>query len=253
MKIIKFLIGIVLFFVVVVLAINLVGGQVLASSLSDVMGAPVKVRNLSLNVFKQQLGIYGIKIKNTEGFEEDAMLKIPEVYVDLNLATIFTGKIVAEEIRLNLEHVTLERNRAGKYNLLDLKPLKKGEESPSEDEKPTEKPDTKPKKEKKPGFFSVRIDQVLLNVGKARYVDYSKPEVATKEFDIGIKNTKLSNIETVQDLVREVIQAVMKRALIKAMLPDMEKVSAALGEKMDEMKEGFGSFVDKVKDSIKKE
>ena len=127
----KLLTGLIVTGVVVVAGVNIAGNFVLTKALEGVLGVEVDIRKVQLGLFTQQAGIYGLKVHNPEGFREETLASVPEISVRYDLGALLKGQIHIVELRLNLDEITVERNAHGKFNLTELKAMKKSPKNAS--------------------------------------------------------------------------------------------------------------------------
>ena len=121
---------------------------ILPKYLSSTLGVKVAVADIDTSLFKGKLQVKGVTVANPEGYSEDKKaLALDELYVKIDVGSLFTKKIVIEEIRLTGLAVNVESHKL--FDLLNEKecnltaivegykrrnPPKKKKE-PSEDEK----------------------------------------------------------------------------------------------------------------------
>jgi hypothetical protein len=249
----KFVTALVVFAAVVYVGINVAGHIALSQVLEAALSVPVKVSKVKFDLANSQAGIYGLKIQSPEGFEEETMASLPELSVSYDLAKIFEGKIRIPSIVLNLDEVTVERNGAGKINLLELDAMKSrggaGPKAPGEG---------RPQEPKAPGAkqapIQVTIDVVDLSIGRARYVDNSKAEPTVREFPVEVRNAKLENVTQPDELVGQVVVETMKKVGMNAILPDWNQFGAGFGtqasEAAQDVSESLGGLAGKLKSSL---
>jgi len=191
-------------FVVVVLAKNTIAKIALTGGVKGITGLKAEVQGVDVGVTNTQIGIKEFKLFNPSGFQNEAMMDMPELFVNYDLASFFKGKIHLEELRLNLKEFVVVKNEKGELNLDSLKSVKKSKEAKEE----------KPKEESK--MPEIQIDVFHLKIGRVLYKDYSgggKPQV--NEFDVGI-DEKYENITNPQALASLIItKALMNTTIAK--------------------------------------
>lgn len=239
---IKKIIGIIFFAVVVVIFTGVFFGKVLlASALSNVLGAPVKVGGLKLGA---ETGIYGLVIGNPKGFQEKTMISIPEASVQVDTGDLWKGRIHLQRVKLAMDEVTVEKS-GGKINLLELKVMKKQEQPESAE--PKEKPaPTEPSEQEKPSGkkpFAVQIDEVVLDLNKARYVDSGITPASVKEYDLNIRNESFKDVTNTAGLVKQIVFFILKKVGLSSLTANFDilmkgvggEVSTAVGKLMDKL------------------
>ncbi len=158
-----------------------------------VTGLDLSVKDLNIGLVRTLIRIKDLKLFNPQDFDDKLMLDMPEIFVDYDPSSIFSGKVHLSEVRLNLREFTVVKNRDGKLNLDALKAGKtgKGAEKTGAGEA-GKMPD-------------MRIDNLELVIGKAVYKDYSKGgEPFVQEFNIDL-NERYQDITDAQKLVSLIV------------------------------------------------
>lgn len=68
---------------------------------SAIAGVPMKVTSISFNVFKGQVGIRNFIVGNPEGYSSEHAFKLENFFVDLDMSTLLSKKLVIEQIQIN--------------------------------------------------------------------------------------------------------------------------------------------------------
>lgn len=243
---VKILGGILLVIVGLVVAINVAGNVVLSKALEAALGVPVSVSRVQFDPFSQKAGIFGLKVQNPAGFTEKNLADIPEVSLQMDLSKIFSQVIRIKEIRLNLDEITVERSKAGKFNLTELQVMKSRPQQPSKPSGDAGKPgEAKPASG--PGM-KLLIDEVHLSLGRARYVDSGLAQPMTKQIPLEIRDEVFRDVTDPAEIARQIVLKTMQKVGLNALMPDVGQLSAALqgeagaklGQFAESMKLPFG-------------
>jgi len=239
---------------VIVLAFHFVGNTVLAKTIEDSVGAPVSIDKLHLGLLSSEIGIYGLRIENPDGFDEPLLATIPEIFVSYNLAGLLKKTIHIKEIRLNLDEITVERNASGQVNVRELSALKQSaEKAPAKKETDGA---TSQAPEGKAGL-AVQIDKVDLSIGRARYVDASKEKPVIREFPLGIKNAQFYNLTDPKQVTEQVIIKTVQQIGLNALMPDLSALQTSFdvqaASAIDAAKDAVGKFASKFNLPLSKE
>ncbi|OGW85268.1 MAG: hypothetical protein A3C35_04880 [Omnitrophica bacterium RIFCSPHIGHO2_02_FULL_46_11] len=222
------------FFFLVILLIILTSGfwlrPVLAAALSKVTGFPATIQKIHFDLPSSQFGIYGIELKNPAGFGKERFAFIPEAYVDFSLREFLSSrKFHFQEIRFNIDEVTIVKNASGQTNISQLTALKKQK---SELKQETEAVKQAPS----PQALNFFVDRLDLTVRRVRYVDYTMPKPLEKEIDIHMDHEIFLGISNPLDIVRIIVLKVIYKAALGnlnvpvAQLKEHLDVSLALGQ-----------------------
>lgn len=199
------------------------GALVLGKILENAVGAPVSVGRLHFGIFSSSAGLYNVEIKNPNGFSEKTLAVIREISAKYDLGSFFRRKIHLKEIRLDFGDVTIEK-RSGKINLLELgavRGITKGIGSGSDDSK-----SGKPGAQKAPG---IQMDEVYVNMGKARYVDSSMQTPAVKEYDLGIHDETFKHVTNTQSLVKDIAFLVLRKVGMSSLTSNFDILLKGVG------------------------
>jgi len=163
---------------------------------SQVLGAPVHIGGMSVGIFKQSVRIKNLRIGNPSGFPAGNMADIPQIGVDYDLGTILKGELYLPLVIVNLEQMTVVKNKDGKLNVDALKVAQR-KQGPDSSQMP------------------MRIDTAILNLGKVVVEDHTKEPPTVKAFDIGVNNKTFRNINSAQQFATLVMVQSMGPTALK--------------------------------------
>jgi len=110
--------------VVVYFSINSIVGSGVEKAFNkfgpEVTGTETYIKGANINVFGGDIGIDGLFIGNPKGFDKPSAMECSEIYVDIEPSTIFSDRIVINEIRIVAPSFTYDQNLTGN-NLSKLK------------------------------------------------------------------------------------------------------------------------------------
>ncbi len=215
---------------------------ILASFLTNVLGAPVKIGDLK---FGAKTGIYGLVIGNPPGFKEERMISISEASVYVDVGALLKGRIHINKVKLAMDEATIEKVAGGKLNLLELKVMKKPEKKADSGTK--EPPSTKPSEPGKPGkpaqAIAVQIDEVVLDLDKARYVDSGVSPASVKEYSLGVRNESFKNVTNLNGLIKQLVFFILKKVGLSSLTSNLDVLLKGVG---GDMGEKFGQLMEKL-------
>lgn len=241
-------------------ALQSLGHSLLAKALEEAIGVPVRISRVHLGLFNSEIGVYGLKVLNPEGFHEKTLASIPEIYFQYDLASFFTSRARIKTVRLSVEEITVEKDRVGRVNLLELEAVKgaakslrrrpspasrepvPGEVAP-EPVKPGPAPQTPSVREKPAKPLELQIDQVILSLGRARYVDSGVEPPAVRELDLKVRGEVLRNVTDPQQVTKEVVIITLRKVGLAALTTDFDLLAKSLGTQfkssLESLKEKF--------------
>lgn len=173
-----------------------------------VTGLPLKIRGLSIGIMNTLVGIKDLRLFNPEGYKDEIMLDMPEIYVDYDLPAVFKGKIHLQEMRIDMRQFTVVKNEKGELNLDSLKVV----QAQKEGKKPQEK--TAKEGGKAP---DIQIDSLELKIGKVLFKDYSRSGApSVKEFNVNL-DEKYENITDPYTLVSLIVVKTLMNTTIASL------------------------------------
>ncbi|MDD5236884.1 MAG: hypothetical protein PHU91_04405, partial [Candidatus Omnitrophica bacterium] len=134
-------------------------------------------------------------------------IDLPYAYVDYDFADLLKKNIHIQNMEIDLKEFFVVKDKNGNLNVNALKPVKSGETK--------ESAGTVAGAQKKEAAPKVKIDQLLLKIGKVHYLDYSKDpnSPARSEFTLNFQG-RYSNISDLGDVVKLIVgKAVFDSAL----------------------------------------
>lgn len=225
-------------------AVQVFGAAMVSSAISGATGAKTSVKRVHLKLFPLEIGIYGTRIHNLEGFQEPEFISIPEIFVRVKLADLLKGVAHVEKISLNLEHVTFEKAQSGKINLkelLDRSKQKQKEAEAKEAPKPSEPKPQEPAPKK--SGMKTQIDEVVLSLGSLTYVDYGSGQRIEKKINLKVENEVLHHVTDTFSLVQQVIVIIIKRIGLSTLGIQMDIFKGSVGE-------SAGEIINQAKDKL---
>ena len=196
----KLIVSLIVVFVVLLLARNVVVKAMVEHGVKIVTGMPLSMGKLDLNFQKSFVDLEGLVVKNPSEFHDTSLVEIPRIFVEYDLPDILKGKVHLKNLEFNMKQFTVVKNEKGELNLDRLKALQ-GTQKPSA---PT--PKQRPETPAKP--MPIQIDMMRLKIGKVVYVDYSWGSPSTKEFLINLDQS-FQNITDLNSVVRLIVLKAM--------------------------------------------
>lgn len=160
----------------------------IGTALSKASHVPVRIGSTNVSLLSSSINLKNIKFLNPRHFPERLMMKIQQVFINFEPASLFRGQAHFEEVRLSVQEIIVIKNREGVVNVEAMKP-KEG----------TGKKGAAPKEGKE---MKIKIDKLYLTIGRVVYKDYSVgPTPKVEVFEIGLQNREYRNIENPTALV----------------------------------------------------
>ena len=246
----SFLVGAIIFLVAVGFVFYTSGSFFLAKAIEIVVGAPVKIQRFKLDLFSSEVGIYGLQVKNPQGFKEPILASVPEISIHADLPALFENRIHIWQIQLNVDEITVERNESGAVNLTEIGAVKNAPKRPSAGAPgPTEPARPAPAERRaaptKPS--PVQIDAVVLSLGRARYVDAT----GERKFALEIRNAVLKNVTDPAQIIQQIVMKTLQRVGLNALTQQLQSYGlnwdAQYGSAGDQLKQAWGDLRDKFK------
>lgn len=219
----KIVITIIFVVTAFVLAMNLFGTVALGRVLENVIGAPVSVGRLRVGIFSSNVGLYNIKIRNPKGFSEKTLADIHVISVSYDWRAFFRGKVHLKTVVLDFGDVTIEKN-GSQVNLLELGAVKgmvKGVGSGGGENRSEKGGAGRGSK--------LQIDEVVVSVGKTRYVDSAAQPPIVKKYDLGVDNEMFKNVTNAQSLVKDIVFLIVRKVGLSSLPSNFDIFLKGLG------------------------
>ena len=233
-------IAIVIGLIILILGVAIIAGKnviaktAITSGVKAITGLNLSIKEMNVGLRKTVIGISELKLYNPEGFPDQLMIDVPEIFVAYDLSAFLKQDIHLQEIRLELKEFNVIRNKEGKLNLDSLKPVQseKKEQAPAAEQKPAGEKQPAPK---------IRIDVLQLKIAKVVYKDYTQGETpSVREFNVNI-NERFENITDPEALVK----IILHRALAKTAIANL--INFDLGS----LKQGLKDYLPDAGDLLK--
>ncbi len=83
-------------------------------------GVDIAMENFETSLTRGELKINNLKIANPAGYDKSHMFELSSFYVNIDLPSLFTDKIIVEEIDVNGMNLVAEFKRNGKFNAVEI-------------------------------------------------------------------------------------------------------------------------------------
>jgi hypothetical protein len=190
-----------------------------------VTGLKLAIRSMGVGVIKTAVDIKGLKLQNPAGFRDRTMVDMPEIYVNYDLPAVIGGRIHLPEVHIALKEFVVVKNEKGELNLNSLRAVQAQKQGKSPSQTVSGKaPD-------------IKIDLLMLSIGKVIYKDYSKGrEPDVKEFNINL-NESYTDIDNPYSLVSLiVVKALMNTTIASLTNFDLNGLKGTVGENLAKAK-----------------
>ena len=217
------------------LALDVLGSLALRPILQNAVGAPVSLGRLHVDLLASTAGLYDLKIKNPKGFQEKTLAEIHEISADYDPAAFLRGKIHLKTVRLLFGDITIEKN-GRQINLLELgavKGITQGMGSGTGGGAKPPKPGEGGGKARAPKGPGLQIDEVLVSIGKTRYVDSSVEPHSVKEYDLGIHEEKFKDVTQAPSLVKDIALFILRKIGLSSLTSNFDVLLKGVGGELE--------------------
>ncbi|MBI2104971.1 MAG: hypothetical protein HYT90_05275 [Candidatus Omnitrophica bacterium] len=205
----------------VVVARNVIAKELVVRGVKAATGLGVGVDRIEIGLRETRVGASGVTVLNPKGFPEPVMVSMPELYVDYDFGSLLKGAPHLEEVRLQLEELTVIRNAQGQVNVNSLRSVR---EQRTAGGAPRKQPPAKAPQ--------VQIDRLQVKIGRVVFKDYSQGgSPLVKEFNVNV-DERFENVTNPQALASAIVTKALARTTISQLANiDVEalKASAAQG------------------------
>jgi len=183
------LLGTLLIVVVVALLLWMIGENAIKvgveAGASKALDVGVEIDDIDISIFKGQLGIQGLEVRNPQGYELKNLLELKKGKIKLELKSLMSDTVKIEEFKL--DGITLVLEQKGMTNNLQeiIKKL----------EKPAAKEESAPGKEEPKKGKNIEIAELEITNVKVKVKLIPMPG-QTKTIDLELGPIKMQNLGT---------------------------------------------------------
>ena len=121
-RVILWIVGVL---VVLVLALQMLGGYLaksfLESGLSQQLSTEVRIGSVQVSLWRNRASVNKVKIANWEGFKKENFVEIPRIDMEVNFLSLLGKEVVIKRILLEKPKLIIEKMEDGKSNISRLK------------------------------------------------------------------------------------------------------------------------------------
>ena len=145
--------------------------SIVVSTVRAQTGFVLKIEELSVNPFTGHVELSGLVLQNPDGWPAPAFVELRRLRAEMSFFSLFTDQFVADELSVDIAHVTLVRNAPGTLNAVAFHDGLFG----------TDKPAVPAKKQ----TFLVR--HLVLKFDRLTYADYSGRRPARTDYSLNLQ------------------------------------------------------------------
>ncbi len=186
----KLLLILAVVFVLAAIAWVVLLPSLVVSVIRSKTGFAARVESLSVNPFTAKVDVRGFVLENPPGWPERGFAELREFHADAELLPLLRGKLVADEITVDIAQLTVVKNRDG---VLNAKAFGDGFNPPggSQPAPPAKTP------EQKTEFLIRRLN---LKFGQLTYIDLSKSKPVRRNYALNLSR-EMRDVDSVADLM----------------------------------------------------
>ncbi len=215
--------------------------RMIVSTVRAKTGFELAIEKLSINPFTANVAIKGLVLQNPADWPARDFVELREFRADAKVLSLFSSRIEAEELVVDVAHVTLVRNAQGQLNAVRFKDGFAGEPAAKE-------PAPAGKTEPASPFL---IKRLVVRLDRITYIDHSGRWPVTKEYPLAI-NREVRDVDTVAKLISPLYSAnvaVVTEALggmFKDSVELLKETTGALKEAGQKAGEAVKGLLDKL-------
>lgn len=215
---------------------NFTARLALSIGLRAALGTPVKIEKVRIDLWNTHFLFRGIEIGNPYDQPDGVMMRIPKIFIDLELSSLWEGRLHLEVVEIDVSEIRVVHFPDGSINLLSASALERKPRARDEETRG------------KAGPLEFRIDRLVLTLGRATYMDLTGPSPVIRNFDLRIQAAEYQNIDGIDDIARLISWETMKRMG----LGQLSGVVSQLEKGLDPQIGGTGrGFLEKAMSAIK--
>jgi hypothetical protein len=189
----KLLLGLGVLFVLGAIAWVLLLPALVVSQIHSKTGFTVKVDHLSVNPFTAKVAITGMVLKNPAGWPVEDFVELREFRVEASVGSLFSSRLIANEVVLDVARFTLVKNQQGVFNATAFSDAFTGGDASAQ---------SKPKGPKQ----EFLIKHLVLKFDRLVYADHSGARPVTRQYSLNL-NSELRDVDSVAKIINPIANA----------------------------------------------
>lgn len=207
---------------------------------SEAAGAAVRIRDVDISIFSGKGKIKGLFIGNPSGFQSESAMKLNAIRVALNVKSVFSDRMIIEEIFIDSPEITYEKGGSGDNIKTILRNIEKFSGGEGKD---TGKKKERTEKKVVISDFTVKNGKVNVSLTalKGEKIRLDLPDIHMKDIGKGGQGASVS------DAMKMIFAAVNKNVItaVAGSVTDVRKtaeqaVQGTVGKTVDSLKGLFG-------------
>lgn len=252
-KLFKFLLWLLAILIVLVVAIYLTAGIWLKSAVSTLVPqmtkTPASLEKADISLLSGRISFKGLKIGNPAGFVSKNAFELGEISVKFEPKSLFSSKIVINEIKIDGTKIAAELARTGNVNLMILNDNIQEYLGNPTSRDPLNSNKEKQKKIEKKSEKTVLVKDLKITNSSLDFAVMTQ-KMKVKLPDIQQKNIGEKKKETLPDLVADIFSALSASSMAEMAKAGRDSVNKMLDDLAGRSKEA-SSFVKSLKAEMK--
>jgi hypothetical protein len=153
-------------------------------------GFAARVESLSVNPFTAKVAVRGFVLENPPGWSERGFVDLREFRADAELLPLLRGKLVADEITVDIGQLTVVKNREG---VINAKAFGDGFNPPAQ-------PGATPAPQEPAPQTEFLIRRLHLKFGQLTYIDLSGRRPVKRDYALNLSR-EMRDVDSVADLM----------------------------------------------------
>ncbi len=216
---------------------NFAAKTVLTLALRLGLGVPARIESAQVDFLNTWCLFRGIEIRNPYGFPDGLLARIPKIFIDVEISSLWEGRLHFSTVEVDLDELRVVRLPDGRVNLLTIterQPARSG----GEKSRPYNAP---------PRF---QIDEFDLSLGRATYMDLTGPSPVIKNYNLNIRNAVYRNISGANDVAKIISWETLKRMGLGQITGAVDQIGRELGLSGTGPDSFFGKAVTAIKEKL---
>jgi hypothetical protein len=169
------------------------------TGVQQALGLDLKIEKLTVGILSASIRIEGMTVGNPEGFGGESLAKIPLIHIDYKLSPIFSKKMHCPLVEVNVEEVSVVKNKDGEVNLNRLKAI-------ADEMIGSEEPGTEPEPSPEvAGEYQIQIDKLYLTLSHVRYKNLAEADGKDRKMELGLNREEFRDLTSIDQIVQVVI------------------------------------------------
>jgi len=243
--------------IILVLAKDFIAKQAIEKIVKEKTGLNLRLDEIKISLLNTDAHLRNIYVDNPWGFSEKKMIKIPELFIDINILALLKNKIHIKDLKVHLEKVLVEKKQNGALNIKSIELSGSDKANTLKGARSSQYASFSENTTSTSSNSSIKlqVDRLHLIIERIEYIEMTpegeKKRVLNLNLDKKFKN--ITSLDQLKNIITSHIGTTVILNTIEDAIQslDLEDIKGKIGKGEDDFKEQLDKLEDAAKDILK--